>query len=102
MIMASMRRGVVNVINAGNKHTEEAKNKGVNMKRAPSKRVMGGNKDRNLVKCTSCDCIRHVVANCYVIKPCPKCGGYGHTSADCWGRNLEQGGYRPRVMVSEV
>lgn len=44
--------------------------------------VMGGTRERNLVRCSACGRLGHLAANCFITKPCLKCGRYGHTLAN--------------------
>lgn len=77
MNMQRMRIGMVGALNVASRQTKEAKTNGVNMIKALSRRVMGGNNERHPIKCTSCGRVGHTAANCYVIRLCHKCGRYG-------------------------
>lgn len=74
MGLASIRSTVMNAVNVANKRSEEAKNKGVNMMKVVGIRVMGFNKERTSMKCSTWGRLGHKAANCYTSRPYPKCG----------------------------
>lgn len=66
------------------------------------RRVMGASMERTPVKWTTCGRLEHTATNFYMLRPCIKCGRYGHFALNCGGSNLMSESRRVREEVDEV
>lgn len=102
MSIINMQSGVVNSMNASNKRTRKVRMRGVSMMRAVGRKVLGRRREINPPKCNAYKRLGHVAANFYVSRPCYKCGRYGHSLVNCWGKNPPLRGNCRGEYVHEV